>query len=115
MRRGGAESGKEVKTSGRELWGEFATKALRDDGSKGAVGGGNEHAREADAYRLVRIQQRFILAALRDLREFPAEVHGVANPGVHSLPANPAVNVAGIASRKARPTRNFSATRWCTR
>src|SRR6185437_5077940 len=81
-----AESGEEGEEErGENAAGKFAAQPLRDDGRKGAVRGGNKQAREANALGLVGIEERFIGAALRHLCEFPAEIYGIANAGVHAL------------------------------
>ena len=53
------------------------------------------------AFRTVTIQERIRGAgAARDQREFPGEIAGVLNAGVHALAAGRTVNVRGITSQK---------------
>src|SRR5262249_43588534 len=68
-----------------------------------AVGRRHETAREADALRLVRIEQAISRFAVDDRGELPREVHRVADAGVHSLAAHGTVNVRGVAEEEASP------------
>ena len=79
-----------------------------------AVGGGDEPAREGDAFGFVGVEQSCGGAAVQDVGEFPGEVDGVADAGVHALAADGAVDVGGVAEEEHAALRKRSATRWWT-
>src|SRR6185312_11976683 len=84
----------------KNLPGEFAYDALSDKSCKGAVRSRNKRARKADAFRIVGVEERWMGAALVYMRQLPAEVHRIANSGIHSLTAGGAVDVTGIAGEE---------------
>ncbi len=67
---------------------------------KGAVGGRDEAPREGDSLRLVGVELIGVGAPRGDRGELPAEVHRVADAGVHALTADGAVDVRGVAEQE---------------
>src|SRR6185369_10989887 len=65
-----------------------------------AVGGFDEAAGEGDAFGFKAVEQRRRGAASEDVGQFPGEVHGVADAGVHALAADGAVDVGGVAEEE---------------
>ena len=80
---------------------------------KGAIGGGDQLAGKRKALRLVAVEQRCAGSLLHHGGEFPRQIHGVADPGVHSLTAHGRVNVRRIANEKGASLAKLrDATRW---
>src|SRR5205823_4266731 len=70
---------------------------------EGAIGRRDEAAREGDSLALIRIEERGVGATADDGRELPREIGRVADTRVHSLRADGAVHVGGIAKEKRAP------------
>ena len=67
--------------------------------------------READSLRLVSRKQRLIRIAPQHRRQLPGEIDGVTDTGIHSLTADRAVNVCGIAEQEHATPTEVAATR----
>ena len=76
-----------------------------------AIGRRDQAPRERDALGLVGVEQVRVRAPADHRGELPREVHRVAEPGVHPLAADGAVNVAGVAEEEHAAARKLSATR----
>lgn len=87
------KEGRQFETS------EACERAGAGDLSEGAIGGCDEAAREGDAFLFVGVEDSGI-GATKDCREFPCEVDGIADAGVHALPADGAMDVGGVAEEK---------------
>lgn len=62
-------------------------------------------SRDGPPLRFVRVEQPIRRPALDNAGQFPAEVKGVSDPRIHSLSAQRAVNVRGIAGQNILPIR----------
>ncbi len=71
-------------------------KAISRHERERPIGGGNQPPRERDALDLIALQQLLARALSDDGGQLPSKIHGVADPRVHSLPANGAVDVRCI-------------------
>src|SRR5437762_735928 len=67
------------------------------------VSGRDQAARKADPLRLVAVEDARRRSSAYRRHQLPREVHCVADPGVHPLPANRAVDVRGIADEEDAP------------
>ena len=67
---------------------------------KGSVGGGHQTSGKGDAFRLVSVQELRAGPTSKDGGEFPGQVDGVTNPGVHPLSAHRAVDVGRVAEQE---------------
>src|SRR5207253_9367605 len=67
---------------------------------KDAVGGSDQAPREADPLRLVAVEDVRRRPPAQRRRQFPGEVDGVADAGVHPLAADGAVDVRSVAEEK---------------
>ena len=73
------------------------------DELENAVGRRDEASRERDALWLVAIEDAGPRPPSQHRRQLPREVHGVADAGVHSLPAHRAVDMRCIAEQEGAP------------
>jgi hypothetical protein len=64
------------------------------------IGGLNQTLGESDTLALIRVEEPLRCAAREYGFEFPGQIDGVANPGVHALPADRTMNVSRIAEQK---------------
>ena len=64
------------------------------------IGGLNQTLGESDTLALIGIEQRIGCAAREYSFKFPGQIDGIANPGVHALPADRTMNVSRIAEQK---------------
>ena len=65
-----------------------------------AIGGRDQPPRKADPLGLIAIEQSVGCATGQDRREFPGEIDGVADPGIHALAAGRTVDVRGVAEQE---------------
>lgn len=79
---------------------DFTADAFGNQRREGAIRGRDQGSGEANAFRLVSIQQRRIGAPSNDVRELPAEVDRIADSGIHALTSYWAVDVPRIAQKK---------------
>lgn len=98
-------SGGELDEGGEDVGHEKAANeggenTAAGDAGEGAVGGGNEGASEGEALRLIAIEDFGSGAARNDRGEFPRQINGVTDAGVHALTAGGAVDMAGVAADK---------------
>jgi len=70
---------------------------------EGLVGRRHQPPGKGDTLRLVGIEKGAARTPLEDGREFPGEVHRVADAGVHALAANGAVYVRRVAEQERAP------------
>ena len=66
---------------------KLAASAGIDDILKCAIGGLHEPSRKYDPFRLVRLEQRRSGTTGEHLRQFPGQIHRIADAGVHALSA----------------------------
>jgi hypothetical protein len=78
----------------------FAADPFGNQRREGSIRGRNQGSGEANAFRLVSIQQGRIGALLNHVCELPAEVDRIADSGIHSLTAYWAVDVPRVAQKK---------------
>src|SRR6202012_2271707 len=80
--------------------GEARELAVGGDGGEGLVGGGDEALGEGDAFGLEGVEDGRGRAIAKNGGELPGDVHGVADAGVHALPADGRVDVRGVAEEE---------------
>ena len=73
-------------------------------GRERSIGRGDEPPRERDPLRLVRVEDPIVGAPPEDRRQFPREVHRVADASVHPLTTHRAVNVCRVAQEERAST-----------
>jgi hypothetical protein len=76
--------------------------ALCGDKGEGAIGGGNQAARELDPVGLLTVQQTVRRTARKHRCQFPSKIDGVTDLGIHSLTADWTVNKDVIGDRNPR-------------
>src|SRR6266404_1645603 len=64
------------------------------------IGGLSQTLGESDTLALIGVEQRIGCAAREYGFEFPGQIDGVADPGIHALPADRTMNVCRIADHK---------------
>ncbi len=85
---------------------QAASRAARHDPREEAerpVGVSEEVAADGPALRLVGVEEPWFGAIERDQSELPSQVPGVLHAGVHSLGADGAVDVGGVAGEEHGP------------
>jgi hypothetical protein len=82
---------------------DFTADPFGNQWREGSIGGRDQGSGEANAFRLVSIQQGRVGAPLNGVRELPAEVYRIADSGIHALTAYGAVNVPRIAQKEGLP------------
>ncbi|MNZ36522.1 hypothetical protein D3C78_539440 [compost metagenome] len=75
---------------------QVGNSPIGSDEVKYPVGGGHQFACKRDALGFIGVEQSGLCAAAQHGRQFPGQVDGIANPGVHALAARRAVHVGGI-------------------
>ena len=89
------------RTRGDDVEADEAGEAAGAGGEREcAVGGFDEAAGEGDAFGFVGVEQFCGGAVVEDVGQFPGEIHGVADAGVHALAADGAVDVGGVAEEE---------------
>ncbi len=80
---------------------DFTADTFGNQRREGSIGGRDKGSGEANAFRLVSIQQGRFGAPLNDVRELPAEVDRVADSGIHALTTYGAMDMPRVAQKKA--------------
>ena len=73
------------------------------DELKRAIGGRDKALRERDALGFVGIEQPVVAALAQHRRHLPSEVDGVSKTRIHTLSADGAVDMGGVAQKKCSP------------
>src|SRR6516164_655261 len=74
--------------------------ALGGRESEDAVGGRDQPAREANALGFIAVEQGIRGTSADNGCEFPRQVDGIANAGIHALAAGRTVDMRGIADKE---------------
>ena len=74
--------------------------ALQTRHASQSIGDTQDHLRDRFALFVVTVQQRIRRFLMNNQREFPCEVHGILDTGVHSLAARRAMDMRRIACEK---------------
>src|SRR5262245_13213170 len=73
------------------------------DASKRLISRRYKPSSKGDSFRLVRIEDPIVHALVQDCGKLPREVHGIADAGIHALPADWTMNVGGVAQQECAP------------
>ena len=81
---------------------EVGEPALGSGEAENAIGGRDQPARKSDPFGLIAVEQHVGRAAREHRRQFPGEIDGVADAGVHALAAGRAMDMRRVADAGRR-------------
>ena len=79
---------------------QLALEPFCDHLRESAVSRGHQRPRKGNPLGLIAVYKQRIGAALQYVCELPAQIYGIADAGIHALPASGAVNMSGVPQKK---------------
>src|SRR5580700_9292635 len=101
----GSTDGWNSDQTGRENWNGFGAHetgegSIASHRSECAIRGRDQSPRECDSFRLIAIEQRRTARLIECSGQFPSKIHRIADAGVHSLAADRAMDMRGVAQQE---------------